>query len=371
MQYNQINFTEQRGFLCFGSGEAICKSNTKMLSNNPAFYIQYYHNRSFQLSYVPYYPALAYYPPATGFYENCNPANSVSSTPIVTNGLELPPSPSNTEYTTADEDSLDSSDGDRGLRAASFSSLSPPGSPGNSFIANDSSCTTYWRYGSPGPSVVTSDQIKGPKGANIFVFYLPDDCSNWDLYFLFKRFGNILSVHTMVDKVTHLSKGFGFISFSTTEEAEEAIKHMNGYMLGKKRLKVQLKNDEAHHVDNSDESEQMKHYRSASKASKGKRKTRLERCKRDHTVVCAGPRPTQTAKNAQAGRICKEVRGANGGRNGKGRLSKPTNQPPLHSDEISTLPPARPSCNLSTLAEDDQQAEEASSEVVDADAARV
>ena len=50
-----------------------------------------------------------------------------------------------------------------------------------------------------------------------------------DLYLLFRRFGTILSAQTIVHRITGLSKGFGFISFSTKEEAQAAIAEMNGF----------------------------------------------------------------------------------------------------------------------------------------------
>lgn len=45
----------------------------------------------------------------------------------------------------------------------------------------------------------------------------------------------------MVNYKTGLSRGFGFISMSTAEEAKSAIEGMNGFVVGRKRLKVQLK----------------------------------------------------------------------------------------------------------------------------------
>ena len=49
-----------------------------------------------------------------------------------------------------------------------------------------------------------------------------------DLYLLFSRFGNVISVHIMVNKLTGLSRGFGFISYDTAAAASLAIEEMNG-----------------------------------------------------------------------------------------------------------------------------------------------
>jgi len=97
--------------------------------------------------------------------------------------------------------------------------------------------------GGPGPPIITSDEIKGPVGSNLFVFHLPSELTNWDLYLLFRKYGTILSVHTMVDKVSGLSRGFGFVSYSCVSEALDAIANLDGLKLGKKRLKVQQKRE--------------------------------------------------------------------------------------------------------------------------------
>ncbi len=50
-----------------------------------------------------------------------------------------------------------------------------------------------------------------------------------DLYLLFRKFGTILSVHTMINKTTGLSKGYGFVSYAGREEAKAAIAAMDGF----------------------------------------------------------------------------------------------------------------------------------------------
>lgn len=43
------------------------------------------------------------------------------------------------------------------------------------------------------------------------------------MYLLFRKHGTILSVHTMINKNTGLSKGYGFVSFADKDEALSLI----------------------------------------------------------------------------------------------------------------------------------------------------
>lgn len=93
----------------------------------------------------------------------------------------------------------------------------------------------------PGPPIQTTNSNKGPDGANLFIFHIPNNFTNLDMYQLFCPFGNLLSVRIMVEKDTGRSRGFGFVSYSSPESAALAIKELNGYVIGNKRLKVQHK----------------------------------------------------------------------------------------------------------------------------------
>ncbi len=62
-----------------------------------------------------------------------------------------------------------------------------------------------------------------------------------DLIHAFTNFGQVLSAKVFIDKNTNLSKCFGFVSYDNPMSASNAIQSMNGYQIGIKRLKVQLK----------------------------------------------------------------------------------------------------------------------------------
>ena len=96
-------------------------------------------------------------------------------------------------------------------------------------------------HNNPGHPIQTSHEKIGPEGANLFIFHIPGSMTNVQLFSLFTPFGNLLSVRIMTEYGTHRSRGFGFVSFDKPKSAAEAIIAMNGYPIGKKRLKVQLK----------------------------------------------------------------------------------------------------------------------------------
>ena len=95
---------------------------------------------------------------------------------------------------------------------------------------------------------------EGPEGANLFVYHIPRHLTDHDLGALFSPYGHVVSAKVFVDKRTNDSKGFGFVSYSSPMDAESAIRMMNGYQIGSKRLSVQHKrtyNSDHPHFDTS------------------------------------------------------------------------------------------------------------------------
>ncbi len=72
---------------------------------------------------------------------------------------------------------------------------------------------------------------------NIYVGNLSDDVSDEDLQQAFETFGEIASVTVIKDKFTGKSRGFGFVEMPSEDEAQSAIKGLNG-----KELKGQILN---------------------------------------------------------------------------------------------------------------------------------
>uniref|UniRef100_A0A674CZ03 CUGBP Elav-like family member 2 n=1 Tax=Salmo trutta TaxID=8032 RepID=A0A674CZ03_SALTR len=84
-------------------------------------------------------------------------------------------------------------------------------------------------------------QKEGPEGANLFIYHLPQEFGDQDVLQMFMPFGSVVSAKVFIDKQTNLSKCFGFVSYDNPVSAQAAIQAMNGFQIGMKRLKVQLK----------------------------------------------------------------------------------------------------------------------------------
>ncbi|HAZ13132.1 MAG: RNA-binding protein [Bdellovibrionales bacterium GWA2_49_15] len=72
----------------------------------------------------------------------------------------------------------------------------------------------------------------------IYVGNLGYDITNETLSEKFSEFGNVDSAKVIVDRDTNRSKGFAFVEMSTVEEAQGAIKGLNGTEFGGRQMNV-------------------------------------------------------------------------------------------------------------------------------------
>ncbi|MFN8392820.1 MAG: RNA-binding protein [Bdellovibrionota bacterium] len=73
---------------------------------------------------------------------------------------------------------------------------------------------------------------------NIYVGNLSYDVNDSDLRTAFSAFGAVTSAKVITDMESSRSKGFGFVEMSSKEDAESAIKTLNGTELRGRSINV-------------------------------------------------------------------------------------------------------------------------------------
>ena len=74
----------------------------------------------------------------------------------------------------------------------------------------------------------------------LFVGGLSFNTTENDLQDAFAAHGNVTAVDLISDRMTGKSKGFGFVTMSTPEEAQQAIDNLNGKTLDGRNLTVNI-----------------------------------------------------------------------------------------------------------------------------------
>ena len=72
----------------------------------------------------------------------------------------------------------------------------------------------------------------------LYVGGLPDHVTDHTLGNLFSAYGTVESVTVMINKITDLPDGFGFVEMSCESEAQEAIQNLNGTQVEGRTIKV-------------------------------------------------------------------------------------------------------------------------------------
>jgi len=75
-------------------------------------------------------------------------------------------------------------------------------------------------------------------GRRLYVGNLAYSVSTQELRDSFAKSGNVVDAKVLTDRETGQSRGFGFVTFSSDEEAAKAIEEWNGQLLGGRPLVV-------------------------------------------------------------------------------------------------------------------------------------
>ncbi|KAI8879255.1 hypothetical protein K501DRAFT_257128 [Backusella circina FSU 941] len=73
---------------------------------------------------------------------------------------------------------------------------------------------------------------------NLYIKNLDPQVTSYDLFQRFKDFGKIISARVMKDTQTGISKGFGFVSFTSMDEANMAMQKMQGVKMHYKAISI-------------------------------------------------------------------------------------------------------------------------------------
>jgi len=84
-----------------------------------------------------------------------------------------------------------------------------------------------------------AEQISKTQGRNLYVKNLDESMNDDKLRAEFGKYGDIASAKVMTDD-KGVSRGFGFVCFVATEDANKAVDEMNGKMIGSKPLYVAI-----------------------------------------------------------------------------------------------------------------------------------
>ena len=74
----------------------------------------------------------------------------------------------------------------------------------------------------------------------LFVGNLSFDTTENDLQDTFAAHGTVTEANLMIDRATSRSRGFGFVTMSSAEEAQKAIDALNGREMGGRALTVNV-----------------------------------------------------------------------------------------------------------------------------------
>jgi RNA recognition motif-containing protein len=74
----------------------------------------------------------------------------------------------------------------------------------------------------------------------LFVRNLSFNCEDRELGQLFTEFGEVTSAKVALDRDTGRGRGFGFVEMSTQQQAQDAIRGLNGRELGGRAIQVAI-----------------------------------------------------------------------------------------------------------------------------------
>ncbi|KAJ6298891.1 hypothetical protein OIU76_019952 [Salix suchowensis] len=88
------------------------------------------------------------------------------------------------------------------------------------------------------PVVSMLNSIRCMSSSKLFIGGLPWSTDDQTLRDAFSGYGEVTEARVIMDRETGRSRGFGFVSFDSTESASEAVSAMDGQELGGRNVRV-------------------------------------------------------------------------------------------------------------------------------------
>jgi len=90
------------------------------------------------------------------------------------------------------------------------------------------------------PLAINADNRRGPKGANLALFCIPNAYYDQGVFDLCKPYGNVVFCSVATHRDTGLSRGYAFVSYETVEEAQVATSALHNMVLDGRALRCEL-----------------------------------------------------------------------------------------------------------------------------------
>ena len=120
-----------------------------------------------------------------------------------------------------------------------------------STVADASACegeeddgTRTGSYGHPAAAAAVTATVARPK-KDLFVFHVPNDMTEGELYKLFSQFGKLrrARIHYDIIDGKPVSKGYAFVTFKRFSDAVVAVHSLHGYKVSRSERMTGLRDD--------------------------------------------------------------------------------------------------------------------------------